>query len=67
MPTVFRTFAEHQPITVIANAVRALALGPAALPIGHTVAGESALALAWSTGILVVFAPLAVRAYRRNN
>jgi ABC-2 type transport system permease protein/oleandomycin transport system permease protein len=62
-----QAFAEHQPITVVANALRGLTLGPAALPAGHTVAGEVLLALGWTASILVVFAPLAVRAYRRSS
>jgi hypothetical protein len=30
------------------------------------VAGQALLALAWTAGILTVFAPLAVRAYKRT-
>jgi ABC transporter DrrB family efflux protein len=67
MPGWLQTFAEHQPITVIANALRGLTLGQGALPAGRTVAGEALLALTWTLGILAVFAPLAVRAYRRHN
>jgi ABC transporter DrrB family efflux protein len=66
MPGWLQTFAEHQPITVIANALRGLTLGQGALPTGHTVTGETLLALTWTAGILAVFAPLAVRAYRRH-
>lgn len=36
-----QAFAEHQPITIAANALRGLTLGPGALPAGHTVAGRS--------------------------
>ena len=67
MPGWLQSFAEHQPITVVANALRGLTLGPGALPVGHTVIGETALALAWTTGMLAIFGPLAVRAYRRTN
>jgi ABC transporter DrrB family efflux protein len=67
MPGWLQAFAEHQPITVIANALRALTLGQGALPAGHTVIGETLLALAWTAGILAVFAPFAVHAFRRNN
>jgi ABC transporter DrrB family efflux protein len=66
MPDWLQTFAEHQPITVIANCLRGLTLGEGALPAGHTVTGDTLLALAWTVGILAIFAPLAVRAYRRN-
>ncbi|MFE9689185.1 ABC transporter permease [Micromonospora sp. NPDC005806] len=66
MPGWLQAFAEHQPITVVANALRGLTLGPGALPAGHTITGETLLAIAWTAGILGVFAPLAVHAYRRN-
>lgn len=65
MPGWLQAFAEHQPITIIANALRGLTLGHGALPAGHTVTGETLLALAWTAAILAVSAPLAVRAYRR--
>jgi ABC-2 type transport system permease protein/oleandomycin transport system permease protein len=58
MPGWLRAFAEHQPVSITAEGVRALVLGtPAA---SHVVAS-----LAWSIGILIVFAPLAVSRYRR--
>ncbi|GAB3168295.1 ABC transporter permease [Myceligenerans halotolerans] len=66
MPGWLQVFAEHQPITVVANAMRGLTLGHGALPAGHAVLGETLLALAWTVGILAVFAPLAVHAYRRT-
>jgi ABC transporter DrrB family efflux protein len=66
MPGWLQTFAEHQPITIVANALRGLTLGEGALPAGHSVAGETLLALAWIAGILTVFAPLAVNAYRHS-
>jgi len=65
MPSWLAAFAENQPITVTTNALRGLILGGDALPAGDTVAGTVFLALAWALGILVVFAPLAVRMYRR--
>lgn len=67
MPGWLQVFAEHQPITIIANALRGLTLGQGALPPGHTILGETLLALTWTVGILAVFAPLAVHAYRRND
>lgn len=67
MPGWLQVFAEHQPITIVANALRGLTLGPGALPPGHTILGETLLALTWTAGILAVFAPLAVRAYRRTD
>lgn len=64
MPGWLRPFAEHQPVTVTANAVRGLMLGQGALPAGHSVAGQIGLTLLWATGITAVALPLAVRAYR---
>jgi ABC transporter DrrB family efflux protein len=59
MPTWLRTFAEHQPVSLIVNAVRGLLLNqPDASTIWQ--------ALAWCIGILVVFIPLAVLAYSRR-
>lgn len=65
MPGWLQAFAGHQPITIVAGALRGLTLGQAALPAGHAVAGQVVLALGWTAGILAVFAPLAVRTYRR--
>lgn len=65
MPGWLQTFAQHQPITVVANTVRALMLGPGALPAGHSLGGELLTSLAWSAAIVAVFAPLTVRAYAR--
>jgi ABC transporter DrrB family efflux protein len=67
MPGWLQAFAEHQPITIIANALRGLTLGQGALPTGHTVTGETLRALTWTAGILTAFAPLAIRAYRRTS
>ena len=65
LPAWLRLFADHQPITRTANAVRGLILGEGALAPGQTVAGEVTGALLWALAILVVAAPLAVRLYRR--
>ena len=61
MPGWLQAFANNQPVTYVINAMRSLALGPAAGPL------EPSLwhALAWIAGIFIVFSPLAVRAYRR--
>jgi ABC-2 type transport system permease protein len=56
MPAWLRTFAEHQPVSLIVNAVRGLLLNQ---PDAATILQ----ALAWCVGILVVFIPLAVWAY----
>jgi ABC transporter DrrB family efflux protein len=65
MPGWLQPFAANQPITVVTNALRGLILGPGALQPGQSVTGQVLLALAWSAAIIAVFAPLAVRAYRR--
>ncbi len=66
MPGWLQAFADHQPITTIANALRGLMLGQDALATGQTVAGQTLLALTWIGLIVAVFAPLAVRTYRRS-
>ncbi len=66
MPDWLKAFADNQPITVTANAIRGLILGEGALPPGQTVAGQVGLALLWAAGVILVFAPLAVRLYRKT-
>jgi ABC transporter DrrB family efflux protein len=61
MPGWLQVWANHQPVSVTAKAVRYLMLGDS--PQGHV--GDVWAALAWIAGILIVFAPLAVRRYRR--
>jgi ABC transporter DrrB family efflux protein len=58
MPGWLQAFANNQPITQMVDAMRALALGA---PAGdHIWVGAL-----WMLGVLVVFVPLAVRAYRK--
>lgn len=59
MPGWLQAFAKANPMTLLAAACRGLMTGG---PVG-TYAWES---MAWALGILIVFAPLAVRAYRRR-
>ena len=67
LPGWMQPVAEHQPITIMSNAVRSLALGSStpAAP-GHTTAYWVVLSLAWAAGIVAVFAPLAALRYRRS-
>ena len=58
MPAALRWFAEINPFTIEVDAMRALWVGA---PAGNAVWG----AVVWSLVILAVFAPLAVRRYRR--
>jgi ABC transporter DrrB family efflux protein len=66
MPSWLQWFTEHQPVSVVTSALRGLILGEGALPAGQTVGGQVVLALIWSAAILAIFAPLAVRIYRRT-
>jgi ABC transporter DrrB family efflux protein len=58
MPGWLQPFAEHQPVSVTAEAVRALSIG------GPTTS-YVLQSLAWVAAILVVFGPVSVRLYRR--
>ena len=58
MPDVLQAFADVNPFTIVVNAMRALWLDA---PADDYVWG----AFAWSFGILLVFAPLAVRRYKQ--
>jgi ABC transporter DrrB family efflux protein len=58
MPGWLQAFAKNQPVTIVIDEMRSLALGG---PLGLH-AWQSAL---WLAGIVAVFVPLAVRAYRR--
>ena len=59
LPGPLRGYAGHQPLTATVNAVRPLLLG------GPT-AAHAVAAVIWCTGIVAVFAPLAVLRYRRT-
>ena len=63
MPSWLRVFAEHQPVSVTVSAVRALFSGVA---FGGSTTTLVLQSVAWCLGILVVFAPVAVRFYRRT-
>ena len=58
MPGWLSPFAEYQPISVAAEAVRGLCEGSAS-------AADLTFALAWVVGLLAVFVPLSVRIYTR--
>ena len=59
MPSWLEAFANVNPFTIFVNAMRALWLGA---PAKNYVWG----AVVWAVAILIVFAPLAVRRYRRT-
>jgi ABC transporter DrrB family efflux protein len=67
MPTWLRVFSEHQPLTYMVGAVRALTLGPDAQRLlGHPTSYFLVRALIWSAAILAVAVPVAVARYRRG-
>jgi ABC transporter DrrB family efflux protein len=59
MPGWLQVFADHQPLTIIVNAVRGLFLEGSA-------GAEGWQAVAWCAAILVVFVPLSISMYRRR-
>jgi oleandomycin transport system permease protein len=59
MPGWLQSFVKINPVTFLADAIRGLLVGG---PVGAPVVKS----LAWAAGLLVVFAPLAVRAFRRK-
>jgi len=59
MPGWLQAFAKANPLTLLAAACRGLMRG-------GTVAQPAAESMLWALGIVLVFAPLAVRAYRRR-
>ena len=69
LPDVLRVFAEWNPVSALANALRDLFGNPggtfgadAAWPLRHAIP----YTLMWAAGIVAVCAPLAVRAYQRS-
>jgi hypothetical protein len=58
MPGWLQAFAKNQPVTLVVDRMRALALG-------GSIAENLWTSIAWLAGIFIVFIPLAVRAYRR--
>lgn len=59
MPAGLQEFAEINPITIVVDAMRALWLG---VPAGDNIWG----AVVWCLALIAIFAPLAVRKYRRT-
>ena len=67
MPGWLQTFAAHQPLTYMVDAVRALTLGPQAQALlGHPAGYFVTRALVWTAAIIAVSLPLAVARYRRG-
>jgi len=67
MPGWLQAIAEHQPITVMVDAVRALTQGPAAEALlGHSAGFYVVRSLLWAAAIVAVFVPVAVARSRRG-
>lgn len=67
LPNWLSGFAEYQPVTMMVDAVRALALGPRAhLVLQHSAGWYAGVSLLWAAGIVAVFAPIAVTKFRRG-
>ena len=67
MPSWLRVFAEHQPLTYMVDAVRALTLGPHAQALlGHPSSYYVTRSLLWAFAIIAVSLPIAVWKYRRG-
>jgi ABC-2 type transport system permease protein/oleandomycin transport system permease protein len=61
MPAPLERFANHQPVSIVIDALRAVTYG------GQFASTSKVLAaIAWSLAIIVVAAPLAVRMYWRK-
>jgi ABC-2 type transport system permease protein/oleandomycin transport system permease protein len=59
MPGWLQAFANNQPVTYVIDTMRALALGH------QPIEANLLKSIAWLAGILIVFVPLSVRAYKR--
>jgi ABC-2 type transport system permease protein len=67
MPGWMQGFATNQPMTQMVDSVRLLTGGPAAQQLlGHSVSYYLVPSLLWTAGLIVVFAPLAVRKLRTS-
>jgi ABC-2 type transport system permease protein len=66
MPSWLQGFANHQPFTEVIDVLRILALGhKVQAAVGQSLSSSLWQSLAWTIGIIVVFVPLATRAYKR--
>lgn len=66
MPGWLQGFAEHQPVTLMVDAVRALSLGDdAAAILPHSAGWYAVRAALWCVALAALFAPLAVKRFAR--
>jgi ABC-2 type transport system permease protein len=67
MPSWLQVFAQHQPLTYMVDAVRALTLGPHAHALlGHPTSYFVTRALIWALAIIAVSLPIAIVRYQRG-
>ena len=67
LPGILKVIAEHQPITYMVNAVRALTQGRAAeILLGHPASYWVSRSLLWCVVLVAIFAPLAIGRYRKG-
>lgn len=67
MPGWMQPIADNQPITVMVDAVRSLALGdPALAGLPQSTAHYVVVSLLWCAGLVAVFLPIAVSRYSRS-
>lgn len=67
LPSWLQGFAEHQPLTAMIDAVRALSLGAAGQSILPEPTGDYVLrAVLWSIALLAIAVPLAIVRYQRS-
>jgi ABC-2 type transport system permease protein len=67
LPGWMQPVANHQPFTILSNALRSLTLGGAdAVGLGHTTTYWVVLSLVWCAGIFLVFSTIAVSRFSRR-
>jgi ABC-type polysaccharide/polyol phosphate export permease len=69
LPTPLRVFAEWNPVSAVAQASRELfgnIPGGAAEPMMWSLQNPTAYTLIWALGVIAIFAPLAVRRFKRS-
>jgi ABC-2 type transport system permease protein/oleandomycin transport system permease protein len=66
LPGWLQPFARNQPVSMVTNAIRGLTQGSAAEAlVEHSTSYYVVASLIWCVVLVAVFAPLAIRAYRR--
>jgi ABC-2 type transport system permease protein len=67
LPGWLQVVAEHQPVTYMVDAVRALTMGPSAeVTLGHPTGYFVIRSLIWVGALVAVFAPLTIARFRRG-